>query len=126
VKFWTRSSLNENRMNIVKAIEEAAKIIDKVNRLANAAEGLRAIAQRTLPKLKIPKLGAARNDREVEERYKKIVSELTAERAAHEKTRQYLDWGIREIENVKTAMRDWQDKALARSPASHRRRRKKR
>jgi hypothetical protein len=112
-------------MNIVRAIEEAAKIIDKVSRLANAAEGLRAIAERTLPKLRIPKLGVA-NNRKVEERYKKLVCELKAERAAHEKTRQYLDWATKEIENVKAAMREWQRKALVRPPRSRKPRHKKR
>jgi hypothetical protein len=109
-------------MDIGKAIEEAAKIMERVRRLANALDGLREIAERTLPKLKIPKLGAAKNNKEVERRYHQVVSELKAERAAHEKTRQHLNWATKEIENVKTAMRDWQGKALAHSPTGNRRR----
>jgi hypothetical protein len=110
-------------MDIGKAIEETAKVMEKVRRLANAVDALREIAERTLPKLKIPKLGAAKNNKEVEKRYDEVVSELKAERAEHEKTRQYLNWATKEIENVKAAMRDWQRKALVRSSRQNRRRR---
>jgi hypothetical protein len=110
-------------MDIVKAIEETAKVMEKVRRLANAVDAVREIAQRTLPKLKIPKFGGSTN-KEIERRYNEIVSELKAEQAAHEKTRQYLNWATTEIENVKAAMREWQTKALARK--TPRRRRSKR
>jgi len=102
-------------MDIGKTIEEAAKIMEKIGRLANALDGLREIAERTLAKLKIPKLGAAKSDKEVEQRYHEVVCELKAERAAHEKTRQHLNWATKEIDNVKTAMRDWQKKALTKA-----------
>jgi hypothetical protein len=107
-------------MDIGRAIEEAAKIMERVRRLANAVDGLREIAERTLPKLKIPKLGTAKTEKEVERRYHEVVCELKAERAAHEKTRQHLNWATKEIDNVKMAMRDWQKKALVRSQTSKR------
>jgi hypothetical protein len=109
-------------MDIAKALEEAAKVMEKARRLANAVDALREIAERTLPKLKIPKLGGSTN-KAVEQRYNEVVSELKAERAAHEKTRQYLNWATKEIENVKAAMREWQRKALPHSSMGNRRRR---
>jgi hypothetical protein len=110
-----------NITQLLKRLEQTKKVLKAVSGLVVVAIGMKDILNRSLPSLKIPRLHGRSQTDDIGKLYNQVVDELKLERAAHEETREYLRWAIREIENVKKAMRDWQKKALTKARPKRRR-----